>query len=85
MVIIPDVASGLFLHEGSLNWRVVLFKATPMTLIISVISRDGLIIEDITVDTATNCQEIIEVTDGIDWELISVLITIKIMFLPHYT
>ena len=29
-MIIPDVASGLFLHEGSLNWRVVLFKATPM-------------------------------------------------------
>ena len=71
MVIIPDAASGLFLHEGSLNWRVVLFKATPMTLILSVISRDGLVIEDITVDTVTNCQEMIEVIEGINWELSS--------------
>ena len=85
MVVIPDAASGLFLHEGSLNWRVVLFKATPMTLILSVISRDGLIIEDITVDTVTNCQEMIEVIEGIDWKLSSVLISVKTMFLPHYT
>ena len=76
-MIIPDVASGLFLHEGSLNWRVVLFKATPMTLILSTISRDGLIIEDITVDTVTNCPEMIEVIEGIDWKLSSVLISVS--------
>ena len=49
MVNISDAASGLFLHEGSLNWRVVLSKATFLISFLIII-----IIEDIAADTTTN-------------------------------
>ena len=50
MVNIPDAASGQFLHEGSLNWRVVLSKATTSLISFLII----IIIEDIAADTTTN-------------------------------
>ena len=48
---IPDAASGQFLQEGSLNWRVVLSKVT--SLIIFLIIED-ITAEDIAADTTTN-------------------------------
>ena len=48
---IPDAASGQFLHEGSLNWRVVLSKATSPIIFLII---EDITAEDIAADTTTN-------------------------------